>query len=334
MNLKHDPDLVRRRLLAAAAAVPAAALLTRQALAQAGFPAKPIRLVVPSAAGGTPDAICRLVAQEIARGLGQSIIIDNKPGAAAVIGMVEVQKAAPDGHTIGYANVGSLSINRSLIRNLPYDPDKDFVPIGLMGHVQSALVVRKDLPVNSVKELIAFAKANPGKLSMGSGGNGTTGHLGGELFKAMAGVFMVHVPYRGAPQATQDLMSGVIDLMFDNLSSIGTHIRGGRVRALAVTGAKRSPFFPELPTVAEAGLPGFSTVAWGGLVAPTGTPPDIVAKLNSELNRAMLQPAMTPRLDALAWETQTGTPGLLFELARKEALHWADVVKRSGATAT
>jgi tripartite-type tricarboxylate transporter receptor subunit TctC len=334
MSSKHDTDQTRRRLLSAAAAAPVAAILPRQASAQAGFPNKPIRLVVPSAAGGTPDAICRLVAQEMARGLAQPIVIDNKPGAAAVIGMVEVQKAAPDGYTIGYANVGSLSINRSLIRNLPYNPDKDFVPIGLMGHVQSALVVRKDLPVSSVKALIAFAKANPGKLSMGSGGNGTTGHLGGELFKAMADVFMVHVPYRGAPQATQDLMGGAIDLLFDNLSSIGTHIRGGRVRALAVTGAKRSPFFPELPTIAEAGVSGFSTVAWGGLVAPAGTPADIVARLNSELNKAMLQPAMTTRLDALAWETQTGAPGLLFEWARKEAPHWADVVKRSGATAT
>lgn len=302
--------------------------------AQGSFPARPVRLVVPSAAGGAPDLICRLVGQEMARGLGQSVVIDNKPGGATVVGMVEVQRAAPDGHTIGYANVGSLSINRTLVPRLPYDPDKDFAPIGLMGFVQSALVVRNELPVRSVPELIALARAQPGRLSMGSGGTGTTGHLGGELFKAMAQVFMVHVPYRGAPQATQDLIGGQIDLMFDNLSSIGTHIRAGRVRALAVTGPRRSPFFPALPTVSEAGLPGFETVAWGGLVAPAGTPASVLGRLHAELNRALAQPEIKPRLDELAWEVQTGPPELLLELARKEAPRWAEVIRRSGASAS
>jgi tripartite-type tricarboxylate transporter receptor subunit TctC len=332
MHNEHDTNATRRRLLALAAAAPAAGLVTLSASAQANYPDKPIRLVVPSAAGGAPDAISRAVAQEMSKGLGQSIVVDNKPGGATVIGMVDVQKSAPDGYTIGYANVGSLSINRTLVPKLPYDPDKDFLPIGLMGFVQSALVVRNDLPVKSVKELIAYAKANPGKLSMGSAGNGTTGHLGGELFKSMANVFIVHVPYRGAPQATQDLIGNQIDLMFDNLSSIGPHIKGGRVRALAVTSAKRSPFFPDLPTIAEAGLPGFETVAWGGFVAPAGTPAAIITKLNAELNKALMQPAMKPRLEALAWEVQTGAPNLLSDLARKEAPRWAEVIKRSGAT--
>lgn len=333
MNEPHDTHLPRRSFLARAGLAASLAVVPAASRAQGGFPGRPVRLVVPSAAGGAPDLICRLVAQEMARGLGQSVVIDNKPGGAAVVGMVEVQRSPADGYTIGYANVGSLSINRTLVPRLPYDPDRDFTPIGLMGFVQSALVVRNELPVRTVQELIAWARARPGRLSMGSGGTGTTGHLGGELFKAMAQLFIVHVPYRGAPQATQDLIGGQIDLLFDNLSSIGTHIRAGRVRALAVTGPRRSPFYPALPTVAEAGLPGFETVAWGGLVAPAGTPAPVVSRLHTELNRALAQPELKPRLDELAWEVQTGAPELLFELARKEAPRWADVIRRSGATA-
>jgi tripartite-type tricarboxylate transporter receptor subunit TctC len=325
-------DRTRRQLLVCGVSAPLLALASGPAAAEPAFPSRALRLVVPSAAGGAPDLICRLVAQEMSRLLGQSIVIDNRPGAATVLGMVEVQKAPPDGYTLGYANVGSLSINRSLVPRLPYDPDKDFTPVGLMGFVQSALVVRNDLPARSVRELIAYAKERPGKLTMGSGGNGTTGHLGGELFKAMAGIDMVHVPYRGAPQATQDLIGGRVDLLFDNLISIGPHIRSGRVRALAVTGSQRSPFYPELPTVAEAGLAGFETVAWGGLVAPAGTPRSIIDQLNATLNRALQQPELKPRLDAMAWEVQVGAPRLLADLARQEAPRWADVVRRSGAS--
>jgi tripartite-type tricarboxylate transporter receptor subunit TctC len=319
----------RRHLLLGSAALLAA---PGAAWSQA-YPTKPIRLVVPSAAGGSPDAICRALAVELAKGLGQAVIVDNKPGASGVIGTLEVTRAAPDGLTLGYANVGTLAINQSLLTgNLPYDADKQLVGLALLGHVQNALVVRADLPVKSVAELIAYAKQRPGKLSMGSAGNGTTGHLGGELFKEMAGVFMVHVPYRGSPQAIQDLMGSQVDLMFDNLSSIGSHIRSGRVRALAVSGEVRSPQFPDLPTMAEAGVKGYATVAWGGLVAPAATPPDIVARLHSEINKALSSKTLRDLYAPLAFEVTSGPPNALFERARRERPMWAQVVKRSGAS--
>ncbi len=319
----------RRRLLTASAAL----LATPGVSWAQAYPAKPIRLIVPSAAGGSPDAICRALAVELAKGLGQAVVVDNKPGASGVIGTLEVTRAAPDGYTLGYANVGTLSINQSLLTgNLPYDADKQLVGLGLLGHVQNALVVRTELPVKTVAELIAYAKQRPGKLSMGSAGNGTTGHLGGELFKEMAGVFVVHVPYRGSPQAIQDLMGGQVDLMFDNLSSIGSHIRSGRVRALAVSGDARSPQFPELPTMAEAGVKGYATVAWGGLVAPAATPPDIVARLHNEINKALASKTLRDLYAPLAFEVTSGPPTALFDRAKRERPMWAQVVKRSGAS--
>jgi tripartite-type tricarboxylate transporter receptor subunit TctC len=237
----------------------------------AGYPSKPIRLVVPSAAGGSPDLICRLLAPELALLLGQPVVVDNKPGAGGAIGMNDIFRATPDGYTLGYGNVVTLSINRSLYTKLSYDPDA-LTGIAQLGTVQNALVVRNELPVRTLKELIAYAKSRPGKLTMGSAGNGTTGHLGGEMFKSMTGTFITHVPYRGSAQAIQDLVGGQIDLMFDNLSSISSHIKSGRVRALAVSGAKRSALFPQLPTVQEEGVNGYETTAWGGIVGPKGLP--------------------------------------------------------------
>src|SRR4051812_44862992 len=191
----------------------AVALASSPLLARAAWPDRPIRLVVPSAAGGSPDNICRILTGELQKTLGQAFVIDNKPGASGNIGMQEVVRAAPDGYTLGYGNVGTLAINKSLFARLPYDPDKQLMPVALIGYVQNALVVRTDLGVNSVSELIKLAKSRPGQLTMASPGNGTTGHLGGELFKSMTGTFMTHVPYRGSPQAIQDLMGGQVDLM-------------------------------------------------------------------------------------------------------------------------
>ncbi len=324
------PHANRRRLLLTATAASLAAPL--RVFAQT-YPSKPIRLVVPSAAGGAPDSICRALAVELAKGLGQPLFVDNKAGASGMLGIQEVVRAAPDGHTLGYANVGTLSINQSLLgTNLTYDADKQLVGLALLGHVQNALVVRPDLPVKNLAELIAYAKSRPGKLSMGSAGVGTTGHLGGELFKEMAGVFMVHVPYRGSPQAIQDLMGGQVDVMFDNLTSIAPHIRSGRVRALAVSGEARSPQFPELPTMQQAGLKGYATVAWGGLVAPAGTPPDIVSRLNAEINKALNTKTLRDTYAQLAFEPTPGPPSALFERALRERPLWAQVVKRSGAS--
>ena len=327
----NPSSLLRRRRLLLAGVATALAVPTL-AWAQS-YPSKPIRLVVPSAAGGAPDAICRALAVELAKGLGQSIFVDNKAGASGVIGLQEVIRASPDGHTLGYANVGTLAINQSLLgANLTYDADKQLIGLALLGHVQNALVVRPDLPVKTVAELIAYAKQRPGKLSMGSAGVGTTGHLGGELFKEMAGVFMVHVPYRGSPQAIQDLIGGQVDVMFDNLTSIATHIRSGRVRALAVSGEVRSPQFADLPTMQEAGLKGYATVAWGGLVAPAGTPADIVNRLNTEINKALATKVLRDTYAQMAFEPTPGSATALFERAQRERPLWAQVVKRSGAS--
>ncbi|MCZ2495871.1 tripartite tricarboxylate transporter substrate binding protein [Xylophilus sp. Kf1] len=328
-DFRHAPTLSRRKLLRTvpAAALAACALPGRAA----GYPERAIRLVVPSAAGGSPDAICRVITAELARGLGQSFVVDNKPGASGNIGMSDIVHAAGDGYTMGYANVGTLAINKALFTKLPYDPEKQLAPVCLLGFVQNALVVRKDLGVGSVQQLIALAKARPGVLSMGSAGSGTTGHLGGELFKSMTGTFMVHVPYRGSPQAIQDLMGGQVDLMFDNLSSIAPHIQAGRLKVLAVTGARRSPLFPDIPTVAESGVTGFDVVAWGGLVVPAATPKSVVQQLNAAVNTALGQPAIQERYAAIGFETNQGPPEVLFERAARETPLWAAVVKRSGA---
>jgi len=331
MNAPHRPvNLSRRHWIGSVSAATAAMLSQHWAHASAAYPERPIRLVVPSAAGGSPDAICRILTNELPKSLGQAFVVDNKPGASGNIGMQEVFRAAGDGYTLGYANVGTLAINRALYSKLPYDPDA-LVPIGLIGFVQNALVVRADLPVQNVKELIALARSKPGELKVASGGSGTTGHLSGELFKTLTNTSMMHIPYRGSPQGITDLMGGVVDLMFDNLSSILTHIQSGRVRVLAVTGAARSPQLPEVPTVAEVGVSGYETVGWGGIVAPPGTPKSIVTLLNKSMNEVLGRPAIREKYAALGFELTPGPADRLTERARKEAPMWADLVKRSGA---
>jgi tripartite-type tricarboxylate transporter receptor subunit TctC len=319
----------RRDLLKHAAAT---ALVALPALARASdWPDRAIRLIVPSAAGGSPDAICRLLTGELSTSLGQSLIVDNKPGASGSIGMTALVHSAPDGYTLGYGNVGTLAINKSLFRKLPYDPDKQLVPVALLGYVQNALVVRNDLGVASVGALIALARSKPGKLTMGSAGNGTTGHLSGELFKHMTGTEITHVPYRGSPEAITDLLGGRTDLMFDNLSSIAPHIKAGRLKVLAVTGARRSALLPEIPTLAESGVPGYDVVAWGGIVAPAGTPRGIVATLNAAINEILARPAVAEKYAAIGFELVIGPPERLSERAALETPIWADVIKRSGA---
>ena len=318
-------DTNRRLLLKLAAAT----ALTAPTLARAAWPDRPIRLIVPSAAGGAPDIICRIVANELSKLLGQPIVIDNKPGASGNIGMLEIFRAAPDGYTLGYGNVGTLAINKSLFAKLPYEPEK-LVPVALLGYVQNALVVRSDLGVSNIKELIAMAKAKPGRLVMGSAGNGTTGHLGGELFKSMTSTFLLHVPYRGSPQAIQDLMGGQVDLMFDNLSSIAPHIRSGRVKVLGVSGRARSPQFPDVPTINTV-VPGYETSAWGGIVAPPGTPREITMRINADINKVLGSPAANEKLVAVSWESTIGPPDRLQDRALRETPMWAAVIKRSGA---
>ncbi len=323
-SLMLDRRAVLQAIAASAAGMPLLAL--------AAWPTdKPIRLIVHSAAGGAPDLVCRILSVELAKALGTGVIIDNKPGAGGAIGIQEVTRAAPDGYTLGYANVGTLAINQSLYSKLPYDADKQLAPVALLGYVQNALVVNNNVPAKNVKELIALAKSRPGKLTMGSAGNGTTGHLGGELFKNMTGTFITHVPYRGSPQAIQDLIGGQVDLMFDNLSSILPHIKSGRVRVLGVSGSRRSPALPDVPTIAEAGVAGYETTAWGGIVAPAGTPREIVGKLNGEINKVLSLPAVAERYSQIAFETTIAPADRLFERALRERPVWAKVIARSGA---
>ncbi len=297
------------------------------------YPERSIRLIISSAAGGSPDVVSRLLAVELVKQMGQQIVIDNRPGAAQTIGTDMVVHANPDGYTIGYANVVTLAINKSLLpkQQQAYDPDKDLVLVGQFLSTYNMLAVTNGLAVKSVKELIDYARQNPGKLLNASGGNGTTGHLGGELFKIMTNTQIVHVPYKGSPQGISDLIGGQVQLMFDNLTSISPHVRSGKVRGIGVSSAKRSPIFPDIPTIAEAGVPGYETNAWGGIVVPVGTSPAIVKKLNTEINRALQAPTLKERYAAIEAEPVGGTPEAFAAFVKKETVKWADVVKKSGA---
>ncbi len=269
------------------------------AAAQApAYPTKPIRLVVPFPPGGATDILAREVAKHLTEAWGQSVVVDNRPGAGGNIGSELVAKAAPDGYTLEMGTVGTHAINASLYSKMPYDHVKDFVPVILVAGVPNVLEVNPSVPVNSVQELIAYAKANPGKLNFASSGAGTSIHLSGELFKVMAGVQMTHVPYKGSAPALQDLLGGQVQLMFDNLPPSLPQIKAGKLRALAVTSTTRAPALPDVPTVAEAGLPGFEASSWFGVLAPAGTPPAIVAKLNAEIAKWLTSPEAKEKLAA------------------------------------
>ena len=295
----------------------------------AAWPEKPIRFIVPSAAGGSPDVLMRVMANELSKQMGVSIVVDNKPGASFTIGTAEIARAAPDGYTLGYGNIVSLAVAPSLLDKMPYVVEKDLTLVSNTIRVFNLLAVNNDLPVKTVPELIAYAKKNPGRLAMASGGNGTTGHLGGELFKAMTGTFILHVPYRGSPQGINDLISGNAQMMFDNISSIGPHAKSGRIRGIAVSGSRRSPVFPDLPTVAEAGVAGYETVAWGGVIGPAGLPREVMTRLAAEIHRALTSPALVERYKALDTEIDGGTPEEFGALVRRETPKWAAVIKRA-----
>ncbi len=299
--------------------------------AMAAYPDRPIRFVIPSAPGGSPDVLMRILLAEMSKQMGVSFVVENKPAASYVVGTMDIARAPADGYTLGYGNIVSLAINRSLLEKVPYDVERDLTLVSNIVRVYNMLAVNNDLPVRTVPELIAYAKSNPGRLTMGSGGNGTTGHLGGELFKAMTGTFILHVPYRGSAQAINDLVGGQIQLMFDNVPSIGPHVKSGRVRGIAVSGPRRSPVFPDIPTVAEAGVPGYETIAWGGVIGPAKLPKEIVARLHAEIRAALASPALQERYRSLDTEIDGGTPEEFLALVRRETPKWAAVVKRSGA---
>jgi tripartite-type tricarboxylate transporter receptor subunit TctC len=299
--------------------------------AHAVYPEKPIRFIIPSAPGGSPDVLMRILTQQMSQQMGVAFVVENKPGASFVLGTMDVVKAPPDGYTLGYGNIVSLAINRSLLPSLPYDVERDLTLVSNCLHVFNLLAVNNNLPVRTVAELIDYAKKNPGKLSNGSSGNGTTGHLGAELFKAMSGTEMVHVPYKGSAQAINDLIGGQIDVMFDNVPSIGPHVKAGRVRGLGVSSPKRAASFPDIPTIAQAGVPGYETNSWGGMIGPARLPREIVVRLNTEIKAALAVPAVIERYKALDSEIDGGTPEQFLELVRRETPKWAEVVRRSGA---
>ena len=306
------------------------AMLASGAHAQA-WPAKPIKWVVPFAPGGTTDILARTIGDKLAIALGQPVIIENKPGAGGGVGADYTAKAPADGYTIMGGTISTHAINASLYKSLPYDPVKDFAPITLIARVPNMLVVNPDVPAKNVAELIALMKASPAKYTFASSGNGTSQHLSGELFKTMAGVEMQHIPYKGSPPALQDVVGGQVTMTFDNITTAWPLAKGGKLRALAVTTAKRSSVAPEVPTLAESGLAGYEVGSWQGVFAPAGTPPEIVKRLNTEIVKIIRMPDVNEKLTALGAEPVGNTPEEFGALVRAEVGKWADVVKKSGA---
>ena len=319
--MKRLPQVIAGFILATFAAI---------ASAQA-WPSKPVKYIVPFAPGGTTDILARTIGEKLSVALGQPVVIENRPGAGGGVGAEFTAKSPPDGYTIMGGTISTHAINASLYSNLPYDPVKDFTAITLIARVPNMLVVNPDIPARNVSELIALLKANPNKYSFASSGNGTSQHLSGELFKSMAGVEMQHIPYKGSPPALQDVMGGQVAMTFDNITTAWTLAKSGKLRALAVTTAKRSSVAPDVPTLAESGLPGFEIGSWQGVFAPAGVPPEIVRRLNTEIVKILNTPEVKEKLAALGAEVVANSSEDFTTLVKSEVLKWSDVVKKSGA---
>ena len=298
--------------------------------AAAEYPDRPIRLIVPQAAGSATDTLARILAAEVGKEVSQQIVVDNRPGGALTIGLDITAKSEPDGYTICMGPIGAMAITRHMVAKLPYDIERDFQPVVLVTRGHLLLAVSPSLPVTSVQELIDYAKKNPGKLSNASSSNGSPGHVGGELFKYMTGTDIVHIPYRGGASAINDLISGRVQLMFESLNSIAPHARSNQIRALAVSGARRSPGFPDIPTIGET-VPGYDAATWSGVIAPANVPRPIIDKLNALMNKAIRSKSFQDRFAMIGDEPAGGSPEDFAELIRKDSAKWADVVKRSGA---
>ena len=307
-----------------------AVTLPGAAFAQA-YPSKPIRLVVPFPPGGPIDLVARAIGQKLQETWGQPVVVENKPGAGGNIGIDFVAKSAPDGYTLGMGALSTHAVNPHLFSKMPYDALKDFAPVSLVAITPNVLVLNPNVNASSVKEFIALAKANPGKYAFASGSNGSAGHLAGELFKTLAGIDIVHVPYKGGAPAMQDLLGGQVQFMFDNLANSIQQIRTGKLKALAVTTAKRSALAPELPTMAEVGVAGFDISTWYGVVAPAGTPPEIVRKLNAEIVKMLGSDDMREKLKVQGAEAAPDTPEEFGAFIRAEWTKYAKIVKDSGA---
>jgi len=327
------PHQNRRRLaIAAGAALGLLALAPLSAHAQA-YPAKPITIIVPFSAGGATDILARVVGQYMAKDLGQPVIVDNRAGAGGNIGTQAVARATPDGYTLLMGTVGTHAINQSLYGKLPFDPIKDFAPLTRVALVPNLLVANPAQPFKTVKDMLAYAKANPGKVTFGSSGSGSSIHLSGELFKHMAGVDIQHVAYRGSAPAVNDLLGNHIAVMFDNMPSAIGHVKSGKLRPIAVTTPQRSPALPDVPTIAEAGVPGYEATSWFGLLAPAKTPAPIVAKLNASILKALADPDVKKKLMEQGAEPHPESPEQFAQFIASETGKWGKIVKQSGATA-
>jgi tripartite-type tricarboxylate transporter receptor subunit TctC len=297
--------------------------------ALAEYPDKPIRLVVPQAAGSATDTVARILAAELGPELGQTVIVEDRPGGALTIGLDIVAKSAPDGYTLGMGPIGALAITRHMVAKLPYNIERDFQPIALVTRGHLMLAVSSKSEFHSVKELIAYAKANPGKLTNASSSNGSPGHVGGELFKFMTGTEIVHVPYRGGAAAINDIIAGRVQFMFESLNSMAPHAKSGQMRGLAVSGDRRSPAFPDVPTVAEAGVPGYSAPTWSGVIGPAGMPRPVVDKINAAINRTIKSPNFLARFGAIGDEPAGGSPEEFAQTIARDSAKWKEVVQRA-----
>ncbi|RZI59309.1 MAG: tripartite tricarboxylate transporter substrate binding protein [Rubrivivax sp.] len=326
--------MIRRSLIAsgvAGAAALAATLLPYVAFAQT-YPDRPVRLIVPYAPGGSADIVARLISDEWGKALGKPLVVENKAGAGGNVGVAEVAKSAGDGYTIGLQTV-SLAINPALTPKMPYDTLRDLAPIGMVASSQHVLVVNEQVPAKTVKELVALAKSRPGKLSYASAGTGSTFHMSAELFKAVAGVSIVHIPYRGGGPALSDTIGGQVEMSFPVLSAAQGHVQGGKLRALGVTGPKRSPLMPDVPTIAEAGVPGYSFETWFMVFAPAGTPRPVVDKLNATLHAVLTAQSVKDRMAKEGFEATPSTAAQARARLEKELPQWAKLVKERGITA-
>lgn len=325
--------LPSRRQVLAASLLGAVALLplASQAADPKKYPERAVRVVVGFSAGGTTDVVARIMAKELTAELGQSFVVDNKPGAGSNIATEQVARAENDGYTLLFVAVTS-AINQTLYPKVRFDLEKDFAPVALGAKVPNVLVVNPSVPVNTVQELIAYAKANPDKVSYASSGSGTSIHMAGELFKLRTGLKTQHIPYKGSSPALTDLMGGQVQFMFDNMPSSWPHVKAGKLKALAVTTSKRSPTAPDLPTMEESGIKPFDVSSWFGLIAPAGTPPEVVQKLNAAMNRAFDKPQVKEAYEKLGAVAEKNTPEQFGAFIKSEVAGWAPVVKSSGAT--
>lgn len=323
---------MERGLVASVMLIAACAALAAQAAdVPRGYPSRPIRMIVPQAPGSASDTVARIIAADLTSRLKQQIVVDNRPGGALLLGLDLTSKSSPDGYTVGYAMIGALAISPNMQSKPPLNVLKDLQPVAQTTTGQMLLATGPSTPFKSIREVVAYAKQNPDKLNYASSGNGTPGHVGFELFKFMTGTTITHVPYKGGAAGISDLMAGRVQLMLESTNSITPYAKAGRVRGLAVSGPKRSPALPDIPTLSEAGVPGYEATTWTGIVAPVGLPKPILARLNSEIQQMVAGPSFREKVNAIGSEPMSGSSEQFSAFIRAESAKWADVIKRAGA---